>query len=77
MSIKCRGARGRHACTVKTISTGLDEALTKMAISNLIIFVAQYSGVNVVAINLPFLEVMIIDTLPFCRADIAEKLETK
>ena len=30
---------------------------------------------NVAAINLPFREVMIIDTLPFCRADIAEKLD--
>ena len=27
---------------------------------------------NVAAVNLPFLEVMIIDTLPFCRANIAK-----
>ena len=57
----------------------LAEALTKMTTTNLIIFVADIPVRlrNVATINLPFLEVMIIDTLPFCLADIAEYLETK
>ena len=37
-------AKERHADTAKTISTGLDEDLTKMTTTNLIILVAQYSG---------------------------------
>ena len=39
-----RGAKERQENTAKTISTGLDEDLTKMTTTNLIILVAQYSG---------------------------------
>ena len=39
-----RGAKDRHEDTAKTISTRLDEDLTKMTTTNLIILVAHYSG---------------------------------